>query len=164
MQKIITTHKLLAYYLILLLVFSSTAVFSEQKLIQGEYQIHYSVFPSNTISPEISAIYGIKRSKNRALLNITPQKILKSTSASEELLTDKSFLAVNAQITGKARNLIGHTKNLQFREISEGKTVYYLAEFSYSNEEHFRFTIDVTPLGQNTQTINLNFDKRFTYR
>jgi hypothetical protein len=132
------------------LLFLGTA-FAEQKIVQDGYQIHYSVFPSNSISPEVAAIYKIKRSGYRAIVNITPQK----------LLTNGETIGFKAAISGKARNLIGNTKNLDFRAIVEGKVIYYIAEFSFSNEESFRFSVELSPNDEPSKVIPLTFEKKF---
>lgn len=127
------------------------SLFAEQKVIQGDYQIHHSVFPSNVLNPEVAAVYKIKRSGYRAVVNITPQKIM----------SDGSIVGVKAGITGSARNLIGNTKTLEFREIIEGDVVYYIANFSFSNEESFRFNIELTPDDNPSEIIPMTFTKKF---
>ena len=44
---------------------------AEQFETFGDYTIHYSVFTTDVLSEEIAKSYGIARSKNRALLNIS---------------------------------------------------------------------------------------------
>ena len=139
-----------AVFLTVLLSTPSTQVFAEQKIVQGAYEVHYSVFPSTAISPEIAAAYNLKRSKYRGLVNITPQI---ST-------TETGLQGVKAKINGRARNLLSNQQELIFKEIIEGSVIYYLAEFSYSNEEHFRFKIDLVP-EHSTETISINFEKKF---
>lgn len=133
------------------LLLSSTVCFAEQKIQQGDYQVHYSVFPSNIISSEVAAIYKIKRSAYRGLVNITPQKII-----------DKhNNTGIKARVIGKARNLIGNTQELEFKEIVEGDVIYYLAEFSFSNEETFTFTIEVTPILDTKIIIPIKLQQKF---
>ncbi len=61
-------------------------------------------------------------------------------------------------LSGKARNLLGTEKKLSFREIREGNAIYYIAELSHTNEERFKFIIDVTQNGTNGQ---INFEQTF---
>jgi hypothetical protein len=138
------------FILFILLASLSTLGFAEQKIVQGQYEIHYSIFPSTAISPEVAAIYQIKRSKYRGLVNITPQMI--SSNQNNE--------GVKAKVSGRARNLLSNQQELIFKEIIEGSVIYYLAEFSYSNEEHFRFKIDLVP-ENSSETISINFEKKF---
>lgn len=139
-----------AIFFTVLLTTLSAQTFAEQKIVQGSYEVHYSVFPSTTISPEVAAIYNIKRSKYRGLVNITPQ-----------IITDEvGTQGVKAIVSGRARNLLSNQQELVFKEIIEGSVVYYLAEFSYSNEEHFRFKIDLIPEHSN-ETITINLEKKF---
>lgn len=138
-------------YFVICLLFSSSFCFAEQKIKHGEYQIHYSVFPSNVISADVAAIYKIKRSAYRGLVNITPQKII----------GNEQTTGIKSTVNGKARNLIGNTQVLEFKEIIEGDVIYYLAEFGFSNEETFSFTIDVSPEEKSTVVIPIKFQKKF---
>ena len=132
------------------LLFSQSS-FAEQKIEQGDIRIHYSVFPSNVIGSEIAAIYKIKRSGHRAVVNVTPQKVIDK----------ENTIGVRANVSGKARNLIGNTKTLEFREVIEGDVIYYIAEFSFSNEETFRFDIDILPDDKSNKNIQLKFQQKF---
>ncbi len=139
--------------LIALLLIVPLSLSAEQKIVQGEYQAHYSVFPSKIISPKVAASYQIKRSDNIALINISPQKIVDGKSTGQK-----------STVSGNARNLIGNTKELEFREVIEGGVVYYIAEFSFSNQEHFRISVDIQPLDESNpeaKPIQLKFEKKF---
>jgi len=126
-------------------------ILAEQKIVQGSFQAHYSVFPSNVISPEIAATYKIKRSNYRGIVNITPQKILDK----------ENNIGIRAKVSGNARNLLGNTQELEFREIIEGDVIYYIAEFSFSNEEIFRFTFNIIPDDSQSENIQLKFQQQF---
>ncbi|MBD1572448.1 DUF4426 domain-containing protein [Vibrio sp. S17_S38] len=95
-------------------------------------EIHYSAFNSTLITAEVATQYQLKRNGHSAILNIS--------------VLDNSKLgkpAVNATITGTAKNLIGQIKTLEFKQIKEGKSIYYLAQFSISDEENLTFNINV---------------------
>ena len=136
-------------FISLLSVISSFS-FAEQKIVQGLYEVHYSVFPSTSISPEVAAAYKLNRSKYRGLVNITPQ--IKNS--------DGITQGLKVKVSGQARNLLANQQNLEFKEIIECSVIYYLAEFSYSNEEQFNFKMEVIPDNSN-ETMNINFDKKF---
>ena len=47
-------------------------------------------------------------------------------------------------------------KDLAFKEIREGETTYYIANFRFSNEENLTFKLNVKPAGQD-KTLPLQF-------
>ncbi|MCK6263050.1 DUF4426 domain-containing protein [Vibrio sp. ZSDE26] len=97
-----------------------------------DVEVHYSAFNSTFLTKEVATSYKLKRNGYSAILNIS--------------VLDNSQLgkpATTAEISGSARNLIGQTRQLTFREIKEADAIYYLAEFPISNEEVLTFNIDV---------------------
>ncbi|MGY5452226.1 DUF4426 domain-containing protein [Agarivorans sp. MS3-6] len=120
---------------------------AEQKAILGDYEVHYVAFNSTFIPAEVAKIYGLQRSRYNGLINIS---VLDSKSA------DKNAVAV--KISGTARNLIGSQSELEFKEIREGESVYYIAQLRHSNEETFRFKIIIDD-GKRQQT--LEFQQKF---
>ena len=97
-----------------------------------DIEVHYSAFNSTFLTPEIARTYQLNRSGHKAILNIS--------------LLDMSQVgkpAIKGDISGTAKNLLGQSRQLTFREIQEGKAIYYLAEFSISDEENISFNIDI---------------------
>ncbi len=129
------------------MLFTALPAQAEQLKNIGNLEVHYSSFPSTFLTPEVANTYRITRSRYSAVVNIT----VLDTSA-----TGKP--AVTAQLSGKARNLLGTEKKLAFREVREGKAIYYIAELSHANEESFKFTIDVFQNGTNGE---IKFDQTF---
>lgn len=130
----------------LFLGLSSPAAAGQYKNI-GNLEIHYSSFPSTFLTPDIASNYKIKRSGYSAVVNIT---VLDTSQPGKP--------AVPVTLSGEARNLLGTRKQLEFREIREGKAIYYLAEIKHANEESFQFSIDV----KHTATQGkLNFRQTF---
>ncbi|MBY6199501.1 DUF4426 domain-containing protein [Vibrio hangzhouensis] len=95
-------------------------------------EIHYVVFNSTFMTPQVARSYGLKRNEFIATVNVS---VLDRASAGKP--------ALQVGIKGEAKNLIGQTKTLEFREIKEGDAIYYLAQFPIVNEELYKFTIDV---------------------
>jgi len=120
-------------YLVTLLVFSQNSR-SEQHTV-GNYTIHYSVINSSIIQAETARQYGLKRSKNIALLNIS---VIKKSDK-------KEGTAIIANIFGHASNLVGQLKGLAFKEIKEENAIYYLATFPINNAEMLKFDLKVQP-------------------
>lgn len=110
----------------------SLPVHAEQFKNIKNSEIHYSAFNSTLITAEVATQYQLKRNGHSAILNIS--------------VLDNSKLgkpAVDATITGTAKNLIGQIKTLEFKQIKEGQAIYYLAQFSISDEESLTFNINV---------------------
>ncbi|WP_407331385.1 DUF4426 domain-containing protein [Enterovibrio sp. 27052020O] len=121
---------------------------AEQAKDIGSLEVHYSALNANFIPPAVAKTYGIKRSSTNALINIA---ILDKSKAGKPALT--------ANITGDARNLLGTTKPLTFREVREGDAIYYLAEFRFANEENVTFNIDINAAGN--RSGKLTFQQTF---
>jgi hypothetical protein len=119
---------------------------AEQMKKLGPWNVHYIAFGSTFITPEIAKAYGIVRSNSKGVINISV------------LLDDKRYTAQKVQISGKARNLLGNQIDLEFKEIIEGKSVYYIAQIDYSNAETFRFEID---LKQGNKSESFKFTQDF---
>lgn len=108
--------------------------------------IHYSAFTSAFLQPNVAKNYGITRSRFRGVLTIS---VLKEEEGSQ-----------HAFITGKAINLSSQEKALVFKEVKEANSVYYIATFPYTDKEHLRFEVDVTPENEN-RTHSLSFKQVF---
>lgn len=103
----------------------------------GDYRVYYSVFNSSFIRPEVAELYGITRGSNRALINISLV----------ELSAEGNSLGLPAQVSGQARNLLAQSIPLRFIEIDEGDATYYLASFTFDDEDPLHFTINVEHAG-----------------
>jgi hypothetical protein len=112
----------------------------------GPWQVHYIAFPSTFIQPQIAKTYGLERSGYKGIVNIS---ILKND-------TDKT--AQKATLQGTAKNLLGNKQTLNFKEVVEGDSVYYLAQVDYTNEEILRFEIEIQ---QGNQFQTLKFQQKF---
>ena len=116
----------------------------------GDYVIHYNAFRSDTISPDVAKQYGLTRASNRILINIAVLKKVLNTTGKP----------TSSKVTGHASNLTGQLKNLEFKEITEGNAIYYLANTKISDGEFLKFDIKIIPDGE-TRAARLRFDKRF---
>ncbi|MDN2482132.1 DUF4426 domain-containing protein [Vibrio agarivorans] len=133
--------------LLLCALFTSSAMAGQFKTFK-DVEVHYSAFNSTFLTPKVARSYELKRNGYSAILNIS---VLDNASLGKP--------ATTAKLSGSAKNLIGHSKNLTFREVKEGDAIYYLAEFSISNEETLTFTIDVD--SGNKGTGKLTFTQKF---
>ena len=110
----------------------------EQKVVNGQYEIHYIVIPTTFLRPSVAADYDLPRGKNRALVNVS---ILDSGNP------------VKANVTGRSRNLLEQQQMLEFNEVDEGNAVYYLALITHADEENHRVELFVELPNGKTQEI-----------
>ncbi len=103
---------------------------AEQKATIGQWDIHYIAVNSAFLTPDIARSYGIVRSKYNGLINIS-------------VLNSQSQQPVSVVITGTARNLLGVTKPLQFKEVTEGSAIYQLAEIAFRDQEQFQIELSI---------------------
>ncbi|RRJ82702.1 DUF4426 domain-containing protein [Aestuariirhabdus litorea] len=96
------------------------------------YSVHYSVFNSTFLKPDVARSYGLKRGQDIGILNIAVHQ--KTASGNK---------AVKAQLVGKTANLIQQQESLEFLPIEEGSAIYYLASFRFINEEVLHYNVDI---------------------
>ncbi len=123
-----------------LLLVSATAS-AEQKKELGQWEVHYIVFPTTFLTPEIAKANGLIRSKYNALVNIS-------------VLDKTTKVPQRIDISGTARNLIGTTKPLNFKRVIDGEAIYYLAPLSFRHMENYTFSVDIR---RGNTTENLTF-------
>ncbi len=118
---------------ILFAFFTATAVADIESTKQfTQHTAHYSVFNSSFITPEIAKVYNIVRSKDQALINIALTDNQQPTAG-----------GVKADVTGSVSNLMSQKIPLNFIEVREQNTLYYLAAFHISNAETLNFDIEI---------------------
>ena len=116
----------------------------------GDYTVYYNAFSSAMLQPAIAKQYGIQRSRYRAVLNVVVRK--KQPKGGDT--------PVRAKVTGTATNLNEQMRQLKTREVDEGDAIYYLAEFTISDQETLDFDLKVTPEGEQ-KPISVRFRQQF---
>ncbi len=101
---------------------------AERKQSFGDLDVHYSVFNSGFLQPEIASATGLVRSKTLGVVNVA---VLKDGQPK------------TAQVSGQAKNLLGQITPLDFKQVSQGEAVYYLAQFPFAEREVLSFTLEV---------------------
>lgn len=114
----------------MLLGLFSNALHAEQKKVLGDWDVHYIVIPSTFLTPEVAKANNIRRSATNALVNIS-------------VLDSRTKAALDVDVSGTARNLIGTTKNLDFKTVKEGDAIYYLATVTFDDKEVLRYEINL---------------------
>lgn len=106
----------------------SLSAAAERKQSAGDLDVHYSVFNSSYIQPDIAAAAGLVRSKTQGVVNVA---VLKSGKPS------------TAVVAGQFKDLLGKQHALNFREVTDAGAIYYLAQFPIASREVLNFTLDV---------------------
>ncbi|MAT92538.1 MAG: hypothetical protein CME59_08045 [Halioglobus sp.] len=108
----------------------------------GPFELHYSVVNTTFLGPEVAAGYGITRGKKRAILNLSVREHVDGGTAPRGML-----------LKGRTWDLI-QNQDLVFQEVREGAAIYYIAEFTFINEEWRFFEVHFRPEGaQQTYTF-----------
>jgi hypothetical protein len=127
----------------LLLALAAVAVppaLAENSTRVAGYTIHHNALTTDKLTPEVARSYGIQRSRNRGLLNVSVIKDEPGTTGKP----------VTAQVKATSRNLQGLIRELAMREVRDGTAVYYLAEFPVEHQETLSFSLQVRPQGETT--------------
>jgi hypothetical protein len=103
---------------------------AEQKQVLGSWDVHYIALNSTFLTPQVAKQYGIVRSKFNGLINIS-------------VLDREDKTAQSPVLTGNAKNLLGVVKKLTFKQVTEGKAIYYLAVLPFSDREQYRISIEI---------------------
>lgn len=116
----------------------------------GDYVVHFNAISTDQLTPEIASSYGIVRSRNRALLNVSIVKKVPGTTGQP----------VPGAVAALVANDTGQVKDSNLREIREGAAVYYIADIPVSDGETLVFTVDATPINE-TSRFSVRFTRTF---
>lgn len=119
----------------------------QSKKIDG-YTIYYSALPTTFLTAKVASDYNIKRSRNRAMINIAIRKEGKP---------------VIAAVSATAVNLSKQLKKVFMRPIHDGQVVYYIGEVPVANRETLNFTVNITPENTN-KNLKISFQEKFFTR
>lgn len=136
MQIHILKHTLLGLALLLCAI-TAIATDKPNQTDFERYTVRHVIFNSTFILPEVARSYGIKRSEHESLINVSVNKLNQSGGLSVKL-------------SGTSRNLLQQQKELEFIEIKEQGTTYYLAPIKVSGEELLHLHLSVLPEGEQT--------------
>ncbi len=105
----------------------------------GEYKVHWSVFPSTFLDPEVARANNLQRSRSIGIINIS---IMTEGEHGE-------IRPVGGQVEGQVANDIQQVNFLAFRRIQEGDAVYFIAQYQYRTADLMTFNIKARPTGHN---------------
>ena len=118
--------------------------------IFGEHVVHFSTQSTTMLAPEVARAYGITRSENRAMLNVAVLRRGETAGGTP----------VSATVMVEASNLLGQDKNIAMREARDGEAIYYIGEFTVSDEEIVNFNVVVRPEGTGA-SHEISFKQQF---
>lgn len=113
----------------------------------GGYVVHYSAQATADLPQEVAMAYGIARTRNSAMLNVSIQR-----------KDDRRAVAGDVEVA--AVNLTGQLKNVTMRRIDEQDAIYYIGVTNVDNRETLIYNIDVTPEGS-TEAASIRFKRQF---
>lgn len=116
----------------------------------GDFEVHYNAVRTDELSAEVARAYGIERSANRVMLNVS---LLRKDA-------NGKTTPVDGTVTASAHNLNGQLKDLQMRRITEGSSVYFIGEVGISGAEILVFDIDAAPVDQSGK-YSVQFKREF---
>ncbi len=126
---------------------------AEQYVDFGDYVVHYNALSTTFLSAETAREYNIKRSRNRALLNIVVQK----------KKPDGTTTPVEAAVSATATNLTGQLRTIQLRPVHDGAAIYYIGVVNVADGETLDFTVNIQPEGVSRPFV-IRFRKEFYTR
>jgi hypothetical protein len=110
----------------------------------GDFEVHFNAVRTDDLSVAVARAYGIERSANRVMLNVS---LLRKGA-------EGRATPVDGTVTASAYNLNGQLKNLEMRRITEGSSVYFIGEVGISGTEILVFDISASPLdGQSKYSV-----------
>ncbi|HET8903156.1 MAG TPA: DUF4426 domain-containing protein [Saccharospirillum sp.] len=121
----------------LMLLFSTAQ--ADQKVTFNGYELHYIALNSTMLTPEIAGQYGLVRSGQQALLNL---------SVLEQRRNDVAVPVPNAEVTVRVRNLLGQSNRLDMRVIEEQNARYFIGTVPFDDREVLWFDIVVSIPGE----------------
>jgi hypothetical protein len=117
----------------------------------GEYVVHYNALNTNLIPPQVAQSYNIKRSSNRALLNVTVLKKMMVIPGTP----------VKADIKATGTNLTGQRRDIEIRQITDPEgAIYYVGELPVHNMETYNFVVEVSVEGED-EPMMVKFRQQF---
>ena len=116
----------------------------------GDFEVHYNALRSDELGADVARAYGIERSANRVMLNVS--LLAKSPEGRTR--------PVDGTVTASAYNLNGQLKSLELRRVTEGPAVYFIGEVGITGNEILVFDIDARPAGRDS-AYHVQFKREF---
>jgi len=136
----------------LLLIGSGQALADQNSRQFGDYTVYYNTLSTDILPAEVASAYGITRSRNRAMLNITLVETAEDGGHG---------IPVRARVNAATvHTLTNRYREITMQEITDGDAVYYIGTFPVRDEDRFQFQINIEPRGTEL-SWQLRFDRQF---
>jgi hypothetical protein len=112
--------------------------FDDRGFVAGSgYEMRYSALQADSLPAEVAATYGIPRRSDRLIVNVS---VLEQRTAGLPV-------AVQAEVSGSWRGLVGEPRALDFRAVTAGGSVSYVAEAPLRDREPIVLELVSIPAG-----------------
>lgn len=146
----VRVHRVITGFIVALAaIVLGSSIASANEAEFDNYVVYYNVINTTFLSPEVAQAYDVRRSSNRAMVNVTVME-----------RTDDGLKAVSANLSGSATNMNDQMRNLRFREIQDGDAIYQLSEVTVRRGETLEFDLEVTPEGSE-RVLPIRFSREF---
>jgi hypothetical protein len=127
-----------------LLALAIGAASAQRLQVTGEYQVHYSAFPSGFLTPEVARDYRILRSRVRGVLLVSVKR---------------AGRPVEARIEARAGPGGGRLQPLTLRPVRTDGAISYIGSFTIADGESRQFRLEIAPVGGDP--IAVSFSQQF---
>jgi hypothetical protein len=116
------------------------AASAQQMTRFGDVDVHYVVFNTQFLTPEIAHRYGITRGRDWALLNVS--------------VIGRDGVPQSAAVAASYVNLLGQRVAIPLTEIQEAEAIYYIGAFRYTDQDTLRFHVGVRTSGGSDHSVS----------
>lgn len=119
----------------LLLLMLSSAVFAQaQQKPQrfGDLLVHYNMFHSSYLEPDVAANTGLQRGPTHGVMTILVER---DTPAGKK--------PVDALVSGTVDNLLQQSRPIEFIRIEEGDALYFVGNYTSAQRGVLRFKVNI---------------------
>ncbi|WP_157954379.1 DUF4426 domain-containing protein [Saccharospirillum mangrovi] len=121
---------------------------AEQKVVfNGDYELHYIVFNSTMLQPDIARQYNLTRGGRNAILNLSVLQQQPNGVATP----------VEAEVRVRVRDLLGQVRQLPLDVVREQNAIYHLGNVKILDREMLWFDIEVEIPGE--RDFDFSFSK-----
>lgn len=135
----------------ILLIWAATTLpaGAEQSVSSGDIVVHYSAMTTADLTPDVASALNVSRSRKRALVVIHAQHVDGAQRQSRA-----------ATVRGTSKNLVGQSRELEFRSVRDGDAEYAIATRPVANLETLVFELVVDVEGH-PSSLPIRFRQQF---
>jgi hypothetical protein len=131
-------------WLLLSMALASGLAHGQRAQTAGDYQVHYSAFPSAFLTPEVARQYGVLRSRARGVLVVSVKR---------------DGEPVAARVEARVGPGGGRLQPLELRHVKTDGAASYIGSFAIADGESRQFQLIVTPA--DTPPLSVSFSQQF---